>query len=118
VNTAIDFTRKKKTSQMSSNEAKPIEEFSDTMVEEEEEIPEEFSLEVSDVRDGMSQLSTAYRNVFNLYVFENYSHQEIAEKLNISVGTSKSNLAKARANLKKILLKELKKRDGKSAEQI
>lgn len=118
VNTAIDFTRKKKASQMSSNETKPIEEFSDAMVEEEEEIPEEFSLEVSDVRDGMSQLSTAYRNVFNLYVFENYSHQEIAQKLDISVGTSKSNLAKARANLKKILLKELKKRDGKSAEQI
>jgi len=64
----------------------------------------------------MNELSTAYKNVFNLYVFENYSHQEIAEELDISVGTSKSNLAKARANMKKILLKELKSRDGKSVE--
>jgi len=42
--------------------------------------------------------------------------EEIAEELNINVGTSKSNLAKARANMKKILLKELKRRDGKSVE--
>jgi RNA polymerase sigma-70 factor (ECF subfamily) len=119
VNTAIDFTRKQKTAQQASNETKPIEEYSDRISEEEEEeIPEEMTLEIGDIREGMDQLSPAYRNVFNLYVFENYSHQEIAETLNISVGTSKSNLAKARANLKKILLKELSKRDGKSAERV
>ena len=50
--------------------------------------------------------------VFNLYVFENFSHQEIANALGISVGTSKSNLAKARANLKKILKIELDKKDA------
>lgn len=114
VNTAIDFTRKQKSSNQLSNETKPIEDYGDIAIEDEEEIPEEFQLEVSDIKKGMSELSTAYRNVFNLYVFENYSHQEIAEELNISVGTSKSNLAKARANMKKILLKELKSRDGKS----
>jgi len=116
VNTAIDFTRKQKSSNQLSNETKPIEDYGDIAIEDEEEIPEEFQLEVSDIKKGMSELSTAYRNVFNLYVFENYSHQEIAEELNISVGTSKSNLAKARANMKKILLKELKSRDGKSVE--
>ncbi|MCH2215828.1 MAG: sigma-70 family RNA polymerase sigma factor [Flavobacteriales bacterium] len=113
VNTAIDFTRKKKSSQESASEQKPIEEYSDIAVEEDDEIPEEYALNVNDIQRGMSDLSNAYRNVFNLYVFENYSHQEIADELNISVGTSKSNLAKARSNLKKILLKELKKRDGK-----
>jgi RNA polymerase sigma-70 factor (ECF subfamily) len=66
----------------------------------------------------MNQLSDAYRTVFNLYVFEDYSHQDIADELNISVGTSKSNLAKARANLKKILLKELKKKDGERTERV
>lgn len=116
VNTAIDFTRKLKSSHYLSNETKPIEDYGDIAIEEEEEIPEEFQLEVSDIRNGMSQLSTAYRNVFNLYVFENYSHQEIADELKISVGTSKSNLAKARVNMKKILLKELNSRDGKSIE--
>jgi RNA polymerase sigma-70 factor, ECF subfamily len=57
--------------------------------------------------DAMQQLSPAYRTVFNLYVFENYSHQDIAEALGISVGTSKSNYAKARKNMKKLLSKSL-----------
>ncbi|MBC7921853.1 MAG: RNA polymerase sigma factor [Ferruginibacter sp.] len=47
----------------------------------------------------VQQLSPAYRTVFNLYVMDGYSHEEIAEALEISVGTSKSNLSKARANL-------------------
>jgi len=46
--------------------------------------------------------------VFNLFVIEGFSHEEIAEKLGISVGTSKSNLSKARKQLQKILLKEKK----------
>jgi RNA polymerase sigma-70 factor (ECF subfamily) len=54
----------------------------------------------------MQQLSPAYQMVFNLYVMENYSHQEIADQLGISIGTSKSNLAKARMNMKKLLRKQ------------
>jgi RNA polymerase sigma-70 factor (ECF subfamily) len=48
-------------------------------------------------------LPPAYRTVFNLYVIEGYNHKEIAELLNINEGTSKSNLAKARAKLQKQL---------------
>ncbi|MBQ0147429.1 MAG: sigma-70 family RNA polymerase sigma factor [Flavobacteriaceae bacterium] len=44
-----------------------------------------------------------YRQVFNLYVLEEYSHQEIATLLNISIGTSKSNLSRARNILKQKL---------------
>jgi RNA polymerase sigma-70 factor (ECF subfamily) len=46
-------------------------------------------------------LSTGYRTIFNLYVMEGYSHKEIAELLNISEGTSKSQLARARYLLQK-----------------
>ncbi len=53
----------------------------------------------------VQQLSPVYRTVFNLYVIDGYKHEEIAEELNISVGTSKSNLSKARANLQKMLIK-------------
>jgi len=53
-------------------------------------------------------LSPAYRMVFNLYVFEGMKHREIASLLNISVGTSKSNLSDARKFLMKQLLPELK----------
>ena len=44
-------------------------------------------------------LTPRYRMVFNLYAIEGFSHQEISEKLGISVGTSKSNLSRARAIL-------------------
>lgn len=44
-------------------------------------------------------LSPKYRMVFNLYAIEGYSHQEISEELGISVGTSKSNLSRARGIL-------------------
>ena len=48
-------------------------------------------------------LSPGYRLVFNLYVFEGLKHREIAEALNISEGTSKSNLANARKILQAAL---------------
>lgn len=113
VNTAIDFTRKAKNDYLLMNENQSIEDFENDLLEIEEE---EFNipLNVGDVINGMNKLSNAYRTVFNLYVFENYSHQEIADALGISVGTSKSNLAKARANLKKLLKIELDKRHGES----
>ncbi len=54
----------------------------------------------------IGQLSPAYRLVFNLYVIDGYSHEEIAAQLTISVGTSKSNLARARENLRAMLQKK------------
>jgi RNA polymerase sigma factor (sigma-70 family) len=49
----------------------------------------------------VQQLPPAYKMVFNLYVFEGMKHREIAEQLNISEGTSKSNLSDARKLLQK-----------------
>jgi RNA polymerase sigma factor (sigma-70 family) len=51
----------------------------------------------------VQKLSPSYRTVFNLYVIDGYKHEEIAKHLNISVGTSKSNLSKARLNIQKML---------------
>ena len=48
----------------------------------------------------IQELPDRYRLVFNLYVLDGYSHKEIAEMLDISSGTSKSNLARARMLLK------------------
>ncbi len=48
----------------------------------------------------IQQLSPRYKMVFNLYVMEGYNHKEIAEEMGITVGTSKSNLARAREILK------------------
>lgn len=54
----------------------------------------------------IQQLSPAYRIVLNLFIVEGFSHEEIADNLGISVGTSKSNLAKARKQLQKILFQQ------------
>lgn len=51
----------------------------------------------------VQSLSPAYRTVFNLFAIDGYSHDEIAEMLKISVGTSKSNLFKARQKLQEKL---------------
>ncbi len=51
----------------------------------------------------IQRLSPAYRLVFNLSVMDGFTHDEIAEQLGISVGASKSNLARARENLRQML---------------
>jgi RNA polymerase sigma-70 factor (ECF subfamily) len=51
----------------------------------------------------VKRLPPAYRAVFNLYVIDGYSHQEIAFQLQISTGTTKSNLSKARVLLQKYI---------------
>jgi RNA polymerase sigma-70 factor (ECF subfamily) len=56
----------------------------------------------------IQDLSPAYRTVLNLFVVEGFSHEEISKQLGISVGTSKSNLAKARKQLQKILFRQNK----------
>lgn len=51
----------------------------------------------------VQKLSPAYRTVFNLYVIDGFSHDEVAKKLGISEGTSKSNLSKARVKLQEMV---------------
>ncbi len=59
---------------------------------------------------AIQQLPPSYQIVFNLHAIEGYQHEEIAQKLNISVGTSKSNLNIARTKLKKLLSLEFDKK--------
>ncbi len=60
-------------------------------------------IEETELLQMIRKLPPAYRMVFNLYVFEGLKHREIAVKLKISEGTSKSNLHDARAQLQKAL---------------
>lgn len=52
---------------------------------------------------AIQKLTPAYRTVFNLYVIEGYSHKEIADQLEITESTSRSNLVKARGKLQEML---------------
>jgi RNA polymerase sigma factor (sigma-70 family) len=72
-----------------------------------ENFPEEAEVEIDDEQIPMEyllkiiqELPDRYRLVFNLYAIDGYPHKEIAEMLGITVGTSKSNLARARMILK------------------
>lgn len=69
--------------------------------EDDDELEQDFDYQ--QLLEAVHNLPPQYRQVFNLYVFEEYSHQEIAEMLTISVGTSKSNLSRARNLLKQKL---------------
>src|SRR5688572_23333803 len=60
-------------------------------------------LEAEDLLNMIQELPAGYRIVFNLYAIDGYSHKEIAEQLNISENTSKSQLSRARVFLQKIL---------------
>lgn len=75
-------------------------------IEEDNELYEDLSAE--EIMQMIQSLSPVYRTVFNMYAIENYSHKEIAEKLGISEGTSKSNLSKARMSLKKMFFEHKK----------
>lgn len=72
-----------------------------------EDVAEDYEIELDDDEISLDyllkiiqELPDRYRLVFNLYVIDGYSHAEIAEMLNINIGTSKSNLARGRMILK------------------
>ncbi|MFT3883889.1 MAG: sigma-70 family RNA polymerase sigma factor [Flavobacteriales bacterium] len=111
VNTAIDHFRRAKNAYLLLGEERSIEEFGDPDEEDDladDEMEDQLDLKPADVINAMQKLTPAYRTVFNLYVFEELTHKEIADMLGINIGTSKSNLAKAKHNLKKLLKKEHK----------
>ncbi len=98
VNTCIDHFRKHQ-SQMNGHlltqESEKIEDRSENGLD---------ILSYKEIVEAIRLLSPAYRTVFNLFVIEGLTHEEIATNLGISVGASKSNLSKARDNLRKLLL--------------
>ena len=69
------------------------------LAEPEIEIDED-AISVDFLLEIIQQLPDRYRQVFNLYALDGFSHKEIAEIMKISTGTSKSNLARARVILK------------------
>lgn len=99
VNTAINYYNsiKKENERMAEFGASVENENSSESIEEEE------NYTLQELMDAVNLLPDGYKVVFNLYAIDQYSHKEIAGALNISEGTSKSQLFKARSFLKKIL---------------
>ena len=79
--------------------------FTDDMsyYEDELEKPVEVEIAIEDIQDYINKLPNTCKVIFNLYVIEGYKHLDIAELLNISEGTSKTQLFRARKALQKML---------------
>jgi RNA polymerase sigma-70 factor (ECF subfamily) len=97
VRESISFLRQQKPIEFSIEEVEPSNDYSNAM---------ETSLEVNDIQQLIDELPEGYKMVFVMYAIEGYKHHEIAELLNISEGTSKSQLFKARQMLQQ-KIKEL-----------
>lgn len=99
INTAINYLRKNKRFDLTDNfdAFENTEEINDFEIENTNGLYE-------NLLDILKDIPIGYQTVFNLFVFENLSHQEIADYLNISVNTSKSQLFKSRKMITKILI--------------
>ncbi|MCH1582694.1 MAG: sigma-70 family RNA polymerase sigma factor [Flavobacteriales bacterium] len=106
VNMAIDALRSAKQLQFVGDSEEMLDVLSQKVEEETE--AEWASLGQHDILEAMEKLTPMYRAVFNLYAIEGYSHREISSELGISEGTSKSNYAKARRNLRELLRNKLR----------
>jgi RNA polymerase sigma-70 factor (ECF subfamily) len=99
INTAINYLRKMH--QLPMEQIKPhVFEFPDT-----DDILAKIGFD--ELMNMIRSLSVAYRTVFNLYIIDGFSHEEISRELGIAVGTSKANLSKARESLRNMILKQL-----------
>lgn len=97
VTTSLEFLRTKNALKFALN----IDELNETVENFDDAIVEKIAAD--ELMDSIAKLPDGYRAVFNLFAIEGYSHLEIAEALNISEGTSRSQYARARKFLQKRL---------------
>ena len=99
VNTALRYLRKWKRPMVA------LEDYVEEGIIEQESYDSKLSLQ--ELTQMIQQLPVGYRTVFNMYVLDGYTHKEISTYLNISEGTSKSQLSKARKLLRTMLEQQL-----------
>lgn len=99
VNTAINHIKKQKKfkQEVSMDEAKNISTREEALSR----------IGYQELMAMVQSLSLAYRTAFNMYVIDGFKHHEIAEKLGITVSTSKSNLTRARAKLQELVTQKM-----------
>jgi RNA polymerase sigma factor (sigma-70 family) len=119
INTALLHLRKNKNGIISEKELN--ENYSETIQEEESSSEskrntiEEANLSKEELLEVVDQLPEHHKMVFNLYVIDGYKHTQIGQMLNISSGTSKSHLARARKKIQQLLFEKAKnKKDNEN----
>jgi RNA polymerase sigma factor (sigma-70 family) len=109
VNTVLLYLRDSKKMQFSENE--PLENQVEVTLESDVEetqkkVIEEAGFSQQELLEVVDQLPLHHKTVFNLYVIDGYTHNEIGELLKISGGTSKSHLARARKKIQQLLFEK------------
>jgi len=104
INTALTHIRDNK----KYNIFDDLEDETEIYNQKQEQEEAQISISQKEILELIQNLPKGYKVVFNLYVFEKYSHQDIATELDISVNTSKTQLFKARKLLQKQVLEKMK----------
>lgn len=103
VNTALLYLREVKAIQNNQKELLHQE-----LINNDEKMFQKYDFTTQELLEAINKLPEHHRKVFNLYVIDGFTHKQIAEKLDISIGTSKSHLARAKKKLQQILNKKQK----------
>lgn len=111
VNTALNYYRAKQKSSYHANIDEIVESVEDVRIDNYDKLNTKVLLQM------IEELPPGYRMVFNMFEIEGYSHKEIADELNVSVNTSKSQLLKARRSLQQKII-ELTEFENKRMEQL
>lgn len=111
VNTALNYYRAKQKSSYHANIDEIVEIVEDVRIDNYDKLNTKVLLQM------IEELPPGYRMVFNMFEIEGYSHKEIADELNVSVNTSKSQLLKARRSLQQKII-ELTEFENKKMAQL
>jgi RNA polymerase sigma factor (sigma-70 family) len=113
INMAIHHLKNQKKTVFSTSEIFEVEDNSTTMSTTELDNKSRLlasDLDRNDVLEAIDGLPEHHKSVFNMYVIDQFSHNEIAKTLDISVGTSKSHLSRARKSIQTFLLEKIKEK--------
>ncbi|GAB6120256.1 RNA polymerase sigma factor [Dysgonomonas termitidis] len=106
INLALENLRKKKSIIQTSDDVQDLPDIVDDSTEDEQM----YKISESELLNMVQDLPRGYSTVFNLYAIEDYSHKEIAEMMNISEGTSRSQYVRARQILQGKVRQYIKER--------
>lgn len=99
VNNCINFLKKRRLDTRSWEDYLPEPQWEDDA----REMDEESALSVAKIQRAMHDLPDGYRVVFSLYLLEGYDHKEIADILQISEATSKSQFSRAKSKIRELI---------------
>jgi RNA polymerase sigma factor (sigma-70 family) len=100
-NTCLNVLKKKK---IAFDELKEDMNESESESESDNDSESENNFTIEEIKTAIEELPQGYRVVFNLFMFEDYSHKQIADMLEISESTAKTQLFKAKRKLKELLI--------------